>query len=98
MLDWEPKFEALVTKVAQDAHAALMRFSSVYIYIVESTPNTWGQLIAVPEILPRPKNAYVAIPRKLPRNMTVEQLRAYIYNYARRLPLLPSDPTCRSEA
>ena len=95
MPSWEAKFEELVTQAAKDVFAAQLNHRSVYLYVVESTPNTWGRLVAVPEVLPPPKDGYLVLPRRLPSDRTVEQLRAYIYQFVRRLPLLPSDPAYR---
>lgn len=82
-MNWQKWFEDEVSRVTDDAHARMMRDGGLY------TLHLWykqGALVALARDEDGLGYSYYG---PLPRSLTRDQLRAWIHERARKLPILP---------
>ena len=83
-------FEELVSNVTKVAFKLMLeRTDAVYLYYSPGRPKLWGALFVFRQSKAIPLGYELANNERIPRSLTVPELRAWIYERAKRLPLLP---------
>jgi hypothetical protein len=85
----ERRFEEIVSDLTDRAFALMMNWPyEVWVYHQPSTASEYGEFYLV-TTEPPPEGASLSWQERLPRSLSRDQLRAWIHQRARRLPLLP---------
>lgn len=83
-------FEDLVTNVVKTAFNLMIeRTDAIYLYYSPGRPNQWGALFVFRQSHAIPLGYELASNERVPRSLTVPELRDWIQERAKVLPLLP---------
>ena len=94
-MNWQARFEELVSDAADRWHSEANRlamsglFPPFYLFHKPASGDTWGELYLVPETsVVSTVGVLRSCPEPAPRNATRQQIRAWLHERAKRLPLI----------